>query len=140
MLNISPAIRIPVNEISFDYIRASGPGGQHVNKTSTAVQLRFHIIKSPSLPEDVKRRLLQQGGSRLTTEGELIIAARRFRSQEANRRDALERLCSIIEHAARPARKRRSTRVPSASRRRRLSAKRMRGQVKKLRAKSYSDE
>jgi ribosome-associated protein len=140
MLVISPSIRIPFNEISFEFIRASGPGGQHVNKTSTAVQLRFHIVNSPSLPEDVKRRLMQLSGSRLTTEGELIITARRFRSQDANRRDALERLRSFIACAARPVRNRRKTRVPKASRRRRLTAKRMRGDVKKLRAKAGSEE
>jgi ribosome-associated protein len=140
MLIISPSIRIPFNEISFEFIRASGPGGQHVNKTSTAVQLRFHIVNSPSLPEDVKRRLMQLSGSRLTTEGELIITARRFRSQDANRRDALERLRSFLACAARPVRKRCRTRVPKASRRRRLTAKRMRGDVKKLRAKAGSEE
>jgi ribosome-associated protein len=140
MLIISPSIRIPFSEISFEYIRASGPGGQHVNKTSTAVQLRFHVVHSPSLPEDVKRRLKQLSGSRLTTEGELIITARRFRSQDANRRDALERLRSFIAHAARPVRPRRPTGVPKASRRRRLTAKRMRGQVKKLRAKAGGEE
>ena len=140
MLFISPSICIPFSEILFEYMRASGPGGQHVNKTSTAVQLRFHIVESSSLPEDVKRRLITLVGSRVTTEGELIITARRFRSQEANRRDALERLRSFILKAARPARKRRSTRVPEASRRRRLAAKRMRGQVKKLRSKSCRDE
>ncbi len=133
MLVISPSIRIPAHEISFEYIRASGPGGQHVNKTSTAVQLRFHITNSPSLTEDVKRRLAHLCGSRVTRDGELIITAQRFRSQEANRRDALERLSSFIVRAAQPARIRRSTGVPKASRRRRLLAKHIRGQVKKLR-------
>lgn len=140
MLIISPSIRIPFSEISFEYIRASGPGGQHVNKTSTAVQLRFDIGRSPSLSDDVKRRLMQLSGSRLTTGGELIITARRFRSQEANRRDALERLRSLIMCAARPVHKRRSTRVPQASRRRRLTGKRMRGQLKKMRAKAGAEE
>ncbi len=140
MLVISSSIRIPFNEISFEYMRASGPGGQHVNKTSTAVQLRFHIANSPSLPEDVKRRLVQLSGSRVTTGGELIINARRFRSQEANRRDALERLRSFINRAARPVRNRRRTCVPKASRRHRMTAKRMRSQTKKLRAKAGGEE
>jgi ribosome-associated protein len=140
MLIISPSISIPCNEISLEYMRASGPGGQHVNKTSTAVQLRFHIANSPSLPDDVKRRLKQLGGGRVTTGGELIITARRFRSQEANRRDALERLSSFITRAARPVRFRRSTGVPKASRRLRLSAKRKRGQIKKLRAQAGADD
>ena len=136
MLVISPSIRIPANEISFEYIRASGPGGQHVNKTSTAVQLRFHITNSPSLTEDVKRRLAHLGGSRVTRDGELIITAQRFRSQEANRRDALERLRSFIARAVFRPRFRCPTGVPKASRRRRLEAKRLRGQVKKLRGQA----
>jgi ribosome-associated protein len=140
MLVISPSIRIPLSEISFAFMRASGPGGQHVNKTSTAVQLRFDIVNSPSLPDDVKRRLAHLGDSRVTTEGELIINARRFRSQDANRRDALERLRSFIAHAASPPRPRRPTGVPKASRRRRLTAKKMRGQIKKLRAKAGGEE
>jgi len=140
MLVISPSIRIPAHEISFEYIRASGPGGQHVNKTSTAVQLRFHITNSLSLSEDVKRRLAHLCGSRVTRDGELIITAQRFRSQEANRRDALERLRSFIARAAQPARIRRKTDVPKASRRRRLLAKNIRGQVKKLRARAGDEE
>jgi len=140
MLIISSSIRIPLSEISFEYIRASGPGGQHVNKTSTAVQLRFHVVHSPSLPDAVKQRLKQLSGSRLTTTGELIITARRFRSQDANRRDALERLRFFIAHAASPPRPRRSTGVPKASRRRRLIAKHMRGQLKKMRAKAGAEE
>lgn len=135
MLVISPSIRIPANEISFEYTRASGPGGQHVNKTSTAVQLRFDVVNSPSLPGNVKRKLEQLGGSRLTADGELIISARRFRSQDANRRDALERLCSLIGRASRPLRARRRTAVPQASRRRRLRAKRKRSELKKQRSR-----
>ena len=140
MLVISPSIRIPLNEISFEYIRASGPGGQHVNKTSTAVQLRFHITNSPSLTEDVKRRLALLAGSRVTRDGELIITAQRFRSQEANRRDALERLRSFIARAAFRPRFRCPTGVPKASRRRRLESKRLRGQVKKLRGQAGDEE
>ena len=140
MLVISPSIRIPAHEISFEYIRASGPGGQHVNKTSTAVQLRFHITNSPSLTEYVKRRLAHLCGSRVTRDGELIITAQRFRSQEANRRDALERLRSFIARAAFRPRFRCPTGVPKASRRRRLLAKHIRGQVKKLRGPAGDDE
>lgn len=135
MLVISSSIRIPSNEISFEYTRASGPGGQHVNKTSTAVQLRFDVAGSPSLPADVKLRLQHLGGSRCTADGELIISARRFRSQDANRRDALERLCALIAHASRPIRARRRTAVPHASRRRRLVAKHMRSRLKKQRSR-----
>jgi len=140
MLIISAAIRIPISEISFAYMRASGPGGQHVNKTSSAVQLRFPMVSSPSLSVDVKRRLAHLAGSRLTTDGELIIEARRFRSQEANRRDALERLSSLIARAARPPRARRPTTVPQAERRRRVSSKRIRSQVKKLRGRAGDED
>jgi ribosome-associated protein len=135
MLIISPSIRIPDNEISFEYMRSSGPGGQHVNKTSTAVQLRFDIANSCSLPGGVKRRLIQLGGSRVTAAGELIITARRFRSQDANRRDALERLRGLVLRSLRPVRSRRRTAVPRASRLRRLHDKSMRSQLKKKRSR-----
>ncbi len=140
MLIISPSIRIPLSEISFACVRASGPGGQHVNKTSSAVQLRFDIFNSPSLSADVKRRLAQAAGRRVSTAGELIIEAQRFRSQEANRRDALERLNALILHAARPPRARRPTSVPRAERRRRLAGKRLRAQVKKMRSRTADNE
>ena len=140
MLTVSPSIRIPCGEISFTSIRASGPGGQHVNKTSTAIQLRFHIERSPSLPGDVKRRLMNLAGRRVTSDGELIIDARRFRSQDANRRDALERLHGLLVRASRSPRVRRRTAVPEASRRRRLHVKRLRAQVKKLRGHISADE
>jgi len=140
MLAVSPSIRIPSGEISFAYVRSSGPGGQHVNKSSTAVQLRFPVVDSPSLPADVKRRLVRLGGSRVTAAGELVIDARRFRSQDANRRDALERLSLLIARAAQPARIRRPTTVPCGERRRRLSAKRVRSQVKKLRGRAGIEE
>jgi len=140
MLVISPSIRIPLAEFSFAYMRSSGPGGQHVNKTSSAVQLRFDIGNSPSLGADVKRRLAHLAGSRLTLGGELIIEARRFRSQEANRRDAIERLSMLIARAARPPRARRATSVPQAERRRRVTAKRMRSGIKKLRGRAGDED
>ncbi len=140
MIIISPSIRIPFSEITFAYMRSSGPGGQHVNKTSSAVQLRFHIEHSPSLSAEVKRRLAHLAGSRLTTDGELIIEARCFRSQEANRRDALERLRALIARAARPPRTRRPTTVPQAERRRRVTAKRMRSQIKQLRGRANDED
>ena len=140
MLTVSPSIRIPSGEISFTSMRASGPGGQHVNKTSTAVQLRFHIVNSPSLPEDVKRRLIHMAGRRVTSDGELIIDARRFRSQDANRRDAMERLRGLLVRASRSPRVRRRTAVPEASRRRRMHAKSLRAQKKKLRGHISADE
>jgi len=140
MLAVTSSIRIPSGEISFAFMRSSGPGGQHVNKTSTAVQLRFHIVDSHALPADVKRRLLHVGGSRVTADGELIIEARRFRSQDANRRDALERLRALIARAAQPVRIRRTTGVPRAERRRRLSAKRVHSRLKKLRGRVVPEE
>ncbi len=140
MLVISPSIRIPLSEISLAYIRSSGPGGQHVNKTSTAVQLRFNIGDSASLSDDIKLRLARLAGSRLTQGGDLIIEARRFRSQEANRRDALDRLSTLIARAERPPRARRATTVPRAELRRRLTGKRIRSRVKKLRTRVVMEE
>ena len=100
MLRITPTIVIDDNEIQFDFIRASGPGGQHVNKAATAVQLRFDAANSPSLPADVRERLIRLAGSRVTEEGTLIVTARRFRSQERNRQDAIDRLVALVREAA----------------------------------------
>ena len=126
---------IDPTELNFSFIRASGPGGQKVNKTSSAVQLRFNAVRSPSLSPEIKDRLLKLAGSRATTNGEIIIEASRFRTQEANRKDALDRLAQLIRQAAHRPRRRRPTKPTLASRRRRVEAKKQRGQVKRLRRK-----
>jgi ribosome-associated protein len=123
------------SEISMEFVRASGPGGQNVNKVATAVKLYFAIGRSPSLPEAVKRRLRSLAGRRVSGEDVLTIDARRFRTQEANRRDALERLLQLLRQAAIPPRPRRPTRPSAAARARRLNEKRKRATVKQGRRK-----
>ena len=133
MLNITDQITIEDWELTEQFIRASGPGGQNVNKVSTAVQLRFDVEKSPSLPEDVRERLAKLAGKRITSDGVLIIDAHRFRTQERNRRDAIERLIDLIVRAAQKPKRRRKTRPTAESKRRRLDAKRRRGETKRRR-------
>jgi ribosome-associated protein len=122
--------RIDPSEVTFDAFRASGPGGQNVNKVATAVRLRFDAGRSASLPAGVKQRLLALAGSRATRGGVVQIEARRFRTQDANRRDALARLERLIDAAWKPPRKRRPTKPTEGSRRRRLESKRRHSQVK----------
>jgi ribosome-associated protein len=122
-------------EISFDYYRSSGPGGQNVNKVSTAVRLRFDLRGSRLLPDSVKRRLAALAGSRLTTDGVLVIEAQRHRTQEGNRRDALERLGELIERSWRPPAPRRPTKPSRAARERRLDEKKGRGATKRQRTR-----
>ena len=107
MIPVTERISLAENELSFSFIRSSGPGGQNVNKVATAVQLRFDVAKSPSLPERVKARLAKLAGRRLTGEGILVIEARRFRTRERNRADAVERLAALIRKAAKTEKKRR---------------------------------
>jgi ribosome-associated protein len=133
MLKINDDITIPDSEITLAFVRADGPGGQHVNKTATAVQLRFAVRQSPSLPEGVRRRLQRLAGQRLTRDGVLVIDARSHRSQKQNREEALGRLIRLVQAAARPPRPRRPTKPSAASRRRRLENKRQRARLKQSR-------
>ncbi len=134
MIHITQTIQIDPAEIREKFIRASGPGGQNVNKVATAVQLRFNVKNSPSLPEDVRLRLLRLGGKRITQRGILIISARRFRTRQRNRQDALDRLTGLIRRAAPKPKPRRKTKPTLASKERRLDAKKRRGRLKSLRA------
>jgi len=130
VIQVTDTILIPEDELTFSFVRASGPGGQNVNKVATAVQLRFDAGGSPSLPDDVRRRLLKLAGSRATEEGVLVLTARRFRSQHRNREDAVERLVALVRRAAAKPKKRRKTKPSKASVERRLEAKLRRSQLK----------
>lgn len=133
MIRVNARIELDEREIREDFVRASGPGGQNVNKVSTAVQLRFDVAHSPSLPEPVRARLVALAGRRLTQDGVLIIEAERYRSQRRNRDDALERLLELIREACEVEPPRRPTRPTLASKKRRLESKQRRGETKKLR-------
>ena len=130
MIRITENIAIDEAEIDEDFVRSSGPGGQHVNKVSSAVQIRFDARRSPSLPPAVRDRLEHLAGRKMTAKGVLIIDARRFRSQERNRRDAMDRLTTLIRKATVKPRLRRKTRPSSASKQRRLTSKHHRGRLK----------
>ena len=133
MIQITPTIAISEDEIEEEFVRSSGAGGQNVNKVSTAVQLRFDVAHSPSLPDAVRQRLMVLAGRRLTKDGVLVIKAQAHRTQERNRQDALDRLADLIRQAAHQPIRRLPTRPTRASQRRRLEAKRQHGEIKRLR-------
>ncbi|GAB4504589.1 MAG: alternative ribosome rescue aminoacyl-tRNA hydrolase ArfB [Anaerolineales bacterium] len=128
-----PPIQIPESELEFAFIRAEGPGGQNVNKVSTAVQLRFDVLHSPSLPEDTRQRLMRLAGKRLTEDGTLVIQAKRFRSQEANRQDAYRRFAALLQRAWEKPKPRRKTAPSPAAREARLRTKKRHAEIKKMR-------
>jgi ribosome-associated protein len=140
MIRITGSIAVDESEIAESFVRSAGPGGQNVNKLATAVQLRFDVRRSPSLPPDVKARLERLAGRRLTTEGVLVITAQRHRTQERNREDARDRLIDLIRRAAVPPVPRRPTRPTAASRKRRLESKQRRSKIKRLRGARPGDE
>ncbi len=139
MIEITPALSLEESELRFDFIRASGPGGQNVNKVASAIKLYFDVRASPSLTDDVKERLAKLAGKRMTDDGVLVIDARRYRSQEQNRLDAIQRLVALIQKALEVPRPRKKTRPSVTARAARLSEKKRRGLTKRLRRFDPSD-
>ncbi|KQV57722.1 MULTISPECIES: alternative ribosome rescue aminoacyl-tRNA hydrolase ArfB [unclassified Caulobacter] len=140
MIEITSWLRIDEDELAWKATRASGPGGQHVNKTSTAIELRFDVRNSPALPEDVKARLETLAGSRLTQDGVLILFAQGSRSQEMNRQEALERLVELIRRATEKPKPRKATKPTYSSKLKRLEGKTKRATVKSMRGKPRGDD
>lgn len=136
---ITEQFSIDESEIEENFILAGGPGGQNVNKVASAVQLRFDVRRSTSLPENVREKLIRLAGSRLTKSGVLLIVGRRYRSQERNRADVRARLAALLHEAAKPIVPRRKTRPPPASKARRIENKVARGVVKRLRTRPRED-
>lgn len=140
MLTVSRTLALPETELVERFLRADGPGGQHVNRTESAVELRFDVARSPTLPEAVRERLLARRDRRLTDDGVLVIQARRFRDQGRNRDDARERLVEIVRGALTAPKKRVATKPTRASKERRLAGKQQRGKLKQTRTRDWSRE
>jgi ribosome-associated protein len=132
MIEISPSLQIDERELQIEFVRASGPGGQNVNKVATAAQLRFDV-RASSLPEEAKERLIHLAGNRMTNEGVLVIEAKRFRTQEQNREDAVQRLVELVRKSLVKPKARKKTRPTQVSQEERLKEKKRRGEVKKMR-------
>jgi len=139
MLEITPSFSIDERELHFDFIRSTGPGGQNVNKVATAVQLRFDVSAS-ALPQAAKARLLAIAGHRATSEGILLIEARRFRTQEQNREDATRRFIELVRKALIPPKPRKKTRPSAQAKEKRIKAKKIKGEVKRMRKKPFDLE
>jgi ribosome-associated protein len=139
MLRLTPSIAIPDEELVERFVRASGPGGQNVNKVSTAVELRFDAAQSPSLPDGLRARLLARRDQRITDDGVVVIMAQRFRTQDRNRQDARDRLLALLQAVLKPPKPRVATKPTRASKERRLSSKRERATVKRQRASRFPD-
>ncbi len=139
MIEVTDGVTLDESELDFQFVRSGGPGGQNVNKVATCVQLRFNVASSPSLPQHVRERLIRLAGKRVSQEGVLILTGRRFRTQERNRQDVVDRLVAMIRQAAAPVRARRPTRPSAASKRRRLEQKR-RQATRKRERQTIADE
>ncbi|MEZ4656382.1 MAG: alternative ribosome rescue aminoacyl-tRNA hydrolase ArfB [Caldilineaceae bacterium] len=140
MIQITPHLSLDESELDLEFVRSSGPGGQNVNKVATAVQLRFDLQHSPSLPEDVRSRAISLAGKQVTDEGVLIIQARKYRTQLRNRQLAIERLVDLLQRAARPPKTRHKTKPSAAAKAKRLERKKQRGETKRSRGSVRYDE
>jgi ribosome-associated protein len=139
MIQITPTLALDESEIQIAFVQSSGPGGQNVNKVATAAQLRFNVARSPSLPPEVRKRLVELAGKNITKDGWLVIDARRFRTQERNRQDALDRLIEWVRAATHEPKQRRPTKPSRAAKHKRLESKRRRSEVKRLRKPPTSE-